>query len=213
MTNRRAPNGQTHVETLPPFLVTLTRNIKSREIFKLNSLNHIIIKVESYRTHTGLMQCYNCQNFGHVWANCKQPPRCLWCSGGHLHRECPEKMNTESKLICCNCTVVDRGKPHPASYWGCSHTKGELQRRRAQWTPKGSSGRTLFSKFTSPQHSYADALHQDKQQQQPQATQTEQQYLPQMEFQKRGLSIQAPDRAQWNCVRRRQSNGYYKIGT
>jgi hypothetical protein len=76
-TNQRAPNGQTNVETLPLFLVILTRNIKYQEIFKLNSLNHIIIKVESYRAQTGLTQCYNCQNFGHVWANFKQPPPCL----------------------------------------------------------------------------------------------------------------------------------------
>jgi hypothetical protein len=35
-------------------------------------------------------QCHNCQQFGHVWANCKQPPRCLWC-GRHFHKDCPEK--------------------------------------------------------------------------------------------------------------------------
>jgi hypothetical protein len=40
-TIRRAPNVQTHLETLPLFLVTLIRNAKSQEIFKLNSLNHI----------------------------------------------------------------------------------------------------------------------------------------------------------------------------
>jgi hypothetical protein len=56
-TNRRARNGKTYVENLPLFLVTLTRNAKSQEIFKLNSLNHIIIKVESYRAQTGLTQC------------------------------------------------------------------------------------------------------------------------------------------------------------
>jgi hypothetical protein len=89
-TNRRAPNKEPLLETLPLFLVTLIRNAKSQEIFKLNSLNHII-KVESYRVQTGLTQCYSCQNFGHVWANCKQPPRCLWCGGGHLHRECPKR--------------------------------------------------------------------------------------------------------------------------
>jgi hypothetical protein len=53
---RRAPNGQTQVESLPLFLVTLKRNITSQEIFKLNSLNHII-KVELYRAQTGLTQC------------------------------------------------------------------------------------------------------------------------------------------------------------
>jgi hypothetical protein len=41
------PNSLTHVEPLPLFLVTLnSNNIKSQVIFKLNSLNHIIIKVE-----------------------------------------------------------------------------------------------------------------------------------------------------------------------
>jgi hypothetical protein len=49
-TNRREPNGQTHMETVPLFLFTLMRNAKSQEIFKLNSRNNIIIKVESYRT-------------------------------------------------------------------------------------------------------------------------------------------------------------------
>jgi hypothetical protein len=73
------------------YLVTLTRNVKSQKIFKLNSLNHIMIKVELYRAQIGLTNCYNCQNFGLVWANCKQPPLCLWCCGGHLNRECPEK--------------------------------------------------------------------------------------------------------------------------
>jgi hypothetical protein len=76
-TSRRAGNGQTHVESLPLFLVSLTRKLKSQEIFKLNILNHIIIKMEPYRAQTGLKQCYSCQNFGHVRPNCKQPPRCL----------------------------------------------------------------------------------------------------------------------------------------
>jgi hypothetical protein len=90
----------------PLFLVTLIRKVKSQEIFNLNSLNNIILEVESYRAQTGLTQCYNCQNSGHVWANCKLPPLCLCFSGGHLHRECPEKMNTKSTPSCCNCPLV-----------------------------------------------------------------------------------------------------------
>jgi len=62
---------------LPLFLVTLPRNDRSQEIFKLTSLTHIIIKMEAYRVQTCLTQCYNCQQFGHVWANCKQPPGCV----------------------------------------------------------------------------------------------------------------------------------------
>jgi hypothetical protein len=72
-------------------LITLPRTAKSQEIFRLTALCHIAIRVEAYRAQNCLMQCHNCQQFGHVWANCKQPPRCLWCGGGHLHKECPEK--------------------------------------------------------------------------------------------------------------------------
>jgi hypothetical protein len=72
--------------------------------------------------------------------------------------------------------------------------------RRAQRAPKGSSGRTFFSKFTSPEQSYAAALRQDTQHQQLQAPQTDgkcsrhpvQQHLPQEEIQKTRLSVQAP---------------------
>jgi hypothetical protein len=39
--NQRATNGQTLLEILPLFLVTITRNITFYDIVKLNSLNHI----------------------------------------------------------------------------------------------------------------------------------------------------------------------------
>jgi hypothetical protein len=70
---RRSPEGPTNI-TLPLFLVTLPRTTKSSEIFQLSSLCHISIKVEAYKSQNNLTQCFNCQKFGHVWANCKQPP-------------------------------------------------------------------------------------------------------------------------------------------
>jgi hypothetical protein len=137
---QRAPNIKIHVETLPLLLVTLTWNIKSREIFKLNSLNHIIIKVELYRAQTGLMQYYNYQNYGHVWDNCNQQhPRCLWwwrrrptCIGNALKRWIQESMPS-----CCNCTLVEGEKPHPASYRACIHAKGEEHNGLPRDSPGG----------------------------------------------------------------------------
>ncbi|PNF22596.1 hypothetical protein B7P43_G12673 [Cryptotermes secundus] len=90
MTSRRPPPEGTDNIYLPLFLITLHRTEKSQEVFRLTNLCHIAIKVEAYRAQSGLTQCYNCQQFCHVLANCKQPPRCLWCGGGHLHKECPE---------------------------------------------------------------------------------------------------------------------------
>jgi hypothetical protein len=43
--------------------------------------------------------------------------------GGHLHKECPEKENTSSTPICCNCRLAEGEKPHPANYRGCGHAK------------------------------------------------------------------------------------------
>jgi hypothetical protein len=103
-TTRRSPSDESTTRNLPLFLITLARTAKSQDIFNLPSPCHISIKEEAYRTQTGLTQCHNCQPFGHVWANCKQPPpRCLWCGGGHLHKECPEKDNSASTPTCCNC--------------------------------------------------------------------------------------------------------------
>jgi hypothetical protein len=89
-----------------------------------------------------------------------------------LHKECPEETNADAMPSCCNCTL--RGeKPYPASQQGCSHAKGELQGRRAQWAPRGSTGRTFFSMFTLPEQSFAAALCQDTQYQEPQTSQTD----------------------------------------
>jgi hypothetical protein len=132
---RRSPEGTTSI-TLPLFLVTLPRTTKSQDSFKLSNLCHISIKVESYKSQNTLTQCYNCQKFGHVWANCKQPPCCLWCGGSHLHKDCPENGNTASTPTCCNCQLAEGEAAHPANYRGCRHAKEEIQKRKAHGTPK-----------------------------------------------------------------------------
>jgi hypothetical protein len=109
-----------------------TRSAKSQEIFKLSSLCHISINVKNYRAQTGLTQCHNCQQFGHVWANCRQPPRCLWCGGGHLHKECPEKVNTASTPACCNCKLAEGEKAHPANYRGAAMPRRKCRKGRGR---------------------------------------------------------------------------------
>jgi hypothetical protein len=125
-TTRRSPQ-ETKIITLPLFLITLPRTPKSQEIIRLQSLCHIAIRVEACRNQNSLTQCHNCQQFGHVWANSKQPPRCLWCGGGHLHKECPEKGNASSTPACCNCRLADG-----ENYRGCSRAKEELQKKKLQ---------------------------------------------------------------------------------
>jgi hypothetical protein len=140
---RRSPSEGSLRRNLPLFLITLPRTAKSQEIFCLTGLCHITIRVEAYRAQSGLTQCHNCQQFGHVWANCRQPPRGLWCGGGHLHEECPERENAAYTPACCNCQLAEDEKPHPTNYWGCKHVREELQRKRSQRTPKTTTGRVF----------------------------------------------------------------------
>jgi hypothetical protein len=72
-TTCRSPSEGTLSKNLPLFLITLPRTAKFQEIFRLIALWHIAIRVEAYKAQNGLTQCHNCQQFGHVWANCKQP--------------------------------------------------------------------------------------------------------------------------------------------
>ena len=46
-----------------------------------------------------IVQCYNCQNFGHIAKTCRSPPKCSNCSGPHNTSECD---NTKDRK-CANC--------------------------------------------------------------------------------------------------------------
>jgi hypothetical protein len=181
----------------------LPRTTKSQEIFRLQRLCHIEVRTEAYRAQYGLTQCHNCEQFGHVWANCKQPPRCLWCGGGYLHKKCPQKGNTSSTPTCCNCRLAEGENPHPANYRGCRHAEEEMQKKKSQRTPNTTTGRLIPSKLTTPGMSFAAALRgKTEEQQQPQTHQmagpaTMEPRVPvalaQHEQQKEGQSVRAPN--------------------
>jgi hypothetical protein len=156
-TARRPSEGTTHIN-LPLFLVSLPRTIKSQYLFKLSILCHIFIKVELYKSQNALTQSYNCQKFGHVWVNCKQPPRCLWCGGVHLHQDCLEKENASSTPACCNCQLAEGETAHPANYCCCRHAKEEMRKKKPQGTPKTTTGRVFAAKFINLSVSFAAVL-------------------------------------------------------
>jgi hypothetical protein len=156
-TTRRSPSEGTLSRNLPLFLITLARTAKSQEIFRLTALCQIAIRVETYTAQNCLTQCHNCRQFGHIWANCKQPPGCLWCGVGNLHKECPEKENAASTPACCNCHLAEGEKPYPANYRGCRHSKEELQ-KKSQRTSKTTTGSVFSSNPTTPGVSFVAAL-------------------------------------------------------
>jgi hypothetical protein len=116
----------------------------------------------------------------------------------------PRKTNAESAPRCRNCTLIGEN-PHPASYRGCSHAKGEEHNE----LPRDSLGGR--SSLSSHHHSSPTQLHYVKtnntsNHKQHQQSQTEQQYLPQKEFQKTDLSVQAPSSSNNDSVATSASN-------
>jgi hypothetical protein len=123
--------------------------------------------VEPHRAQNGLAQCHNCQKFGHVWTNCKQPPRYL-CGGGHLPKRCPQKRNISStpSSNMPQLSVGGRRRPHPANYRSCRHAKEDMQKKKSQRTP----GRVFSSNITTADESFAAAHRgETEEQKEPQA--------------------------------------------
>ncbi|KAJ8676551.1 hypothetical protein QAD02_012338 [Eretmocerus hayati] len=58
-----------------------------------------------------VLQCYRCQGFWHVAANCRQLPRCVRCGEPHSVEFCSRPRNNP---ICCHCSG-----PHHAGYRQC----------------------------------------------------------------------------------------------
>ncbi|KAI1007038.1 hypothetical protein K3495_g1184 [Podosphaera aphanis] len=58
---------------------------------------------EIFRSGFRAMQCYNCQNYGHIAKVCTADAKCGYCAGTHNSRDCSKKQETR----CVNC-----GKRH-----------------------------------------------------------------------------------------------------
>ncbi|XP_025159606.1 uncharacterized protein LOC105187862 isoform X2 [Harpegnathos saltator] len=59
----------------------------------------------------GVLQCYRCQGFWHVAANCRHLPRCVRCGEPHSVEFCPRPRNNP---VCCHCSGA-----HHAGYKQC----------------------------------------------------------------------------------------------
>ena len=73
-------------------------------------INYLNFKVEKYVKPITPLQCFRCQKFGHLAANCKEPKVCVACSETHDENY---KCYTLTKK-CANC-----GQNHTANYAGC----------------------------------------------------------------------------------------------
>src|SRR5258705_6907022 len=97
---------------LPMFLVELANNESSKAILSHTNLLFLRVRVEPDRGSSSVLQCHNCQKFGHVKATCCAVQRCVKCGDPHDTRDCP--VNDDTAIVCANCAGN-----HTASYRGC----------------------------------------------------------------------------------------------
>lgn len=63
--------------------------------------NEVICGLDMKRVYEfiDIVQCFNCQRFGHVANACKASPSCKFCAGEHQSKLCDDKEN----FACVNC--------------------------------------------------------------------------------------------------------------
>lgn len=107
---------------LPLFFADLEPAEINNNIFEVNNLLNTKIKIEEPYKRRIIIQCQNCQEYGHSKAYCSYPPRCVRCAAQHPTSTCTKPRDTPAKCVLCN-------GEHPANYKGCQIHKN-LQKLR-----------------------------------------------------------------------------------
>lgn len=116
----RAEKGRECSLSYKIFPASLARK-DSKQLFKLNFLVKIRIKIQVYGTPHKAPQCFNSLRiFSTPQFFCYIQPRCVFCDENHSSNLCPRKNSTDSEEktppSCCNCN-----EKHPPNYKGCKN--------------------------------------------------------------------------------------------
>lgn len=146
---------------LPMYMVTLPCNSDSKEIFNLDSLFYVRIKVEPYKT-SGPSQCFACQGFGHSSSHCNHTARCVKCGDNHTTKSCQKTPDQPPR--CCNCNGE-----HTANYRQCpayikASTTKKLNPQDITPPPLPTTLQTSISTTGTNQNTYARVLSSSKSQ-------------------------------------------------
>ena len=106
---------------LPLFFVDLDRTPQVEDIYKVTRLYYTSVVVEKPYTKRDIVQCHNCQAYGHTKRYCHHIPRCVRCGDQHKTEDCQKSRRTPAVCALCH-------QGHPANYKGCQTYK-ELKAR------------------------------------------------------------------------------------
>ncbi|KAL4111825.1 hypothetical protein QTP88_015710 [Uroleucon formosanum] len=105
---------------LPIFFVDLEPAEINKDVFHVTHILHTKIKIEEPHKRRELVQCFNCQKYGHSKTYCSHPLRCIGCTANHPSSSCNKTKDQPPTCALC-------GGNHPANYRGCTVHK-DLQK-------------------------------------------------------------------------------------
>lgn len=114
---------KTTKNNLPMFFVDLEPAAINTDIFNVTSILHTKIKIEEPHKRRDILQCHNCQDYGHSKKYCSYSPRCVRCGDEHPSTHCTKTKDLPAKCALCK-------GDHPANYKGCQTYKSLQQLRK-----------------------------------------------------------------------------------
>lgn len=111
-------------EYAPAYLIVTDATIKLSELqHKVKYAMHTAIRWERHFNNKIIIQCHNCQGWGHATSNCFAGPACLKCGENHVTKDCKKPVTTPPK--CANC-----GAAHLSNSTECVVYKKALEKTR-----------------------------------------------------------------------------------
>lgn len=104
-------------------MVITSSQVTLKEISKIKFLNYIRVYWERKNNDKKIIQCKNCQQWGHAASNCFGVPNCLKCGAEHATADC--RVGEEIPPKCANCNG-----PHIASSIECPVYQFRLSKLR-----------------------------------------------------------------------------------
>lgn len=112
--------NKTTKNKLPIFFIDLEPAEINKDVFHINSLLNTKIRIEEPYKRRTVIQCTNCQEYGHSKSYCAHPPRCVRCAAYHPTSSCTKTKDQPPVCVLC-------GGNHTANYRGCQIHK-DLQK-------------------------------------------------------------------------------------
>ncbi|KAF0759565.1 Uncharacterized protein FWK35_00036360, partial [Aphis craccivora] len=95
------PHIKTTKLNLPIFFVDLEPSELNKDIFHISHKLHTKVKIEEPYKKRDLVQCLNCQEYGHTKTYCVHTPRCVRCAEHHITSACLKPRNLPAKCAIC----------------------------------------------------------------------------------------------------------------